>query len=300
MSHVNAPRRGAILFLPGLLLFLSSCSGTEDSGSQTAASSTAPTISPTTQPEQARFTQRDVPANGVARQVAFYFGAGGTSPECTFQHPLPSNGAPYIAMPSTRAKNTANPVQQDATLAVFEAAEVCLVGFVPNGPVTITATAPNGDVKRKSVVDKESAISGSYSYTSGYYVSPRPDDPVGTYRIVAVQGPRKAAMTVTVVPARKPTLLGVPREELSLSGFTSGQRLAMNFYGGSSTDFSSYPTDPKASYARLLPYLGTMEVRLDGNGQGVYPWPEELDKGCFGVDAAGLRKYGQVMLCTAP
>jgi len=301
MSHVKTPRRGAILFLPGVLLVLSSCSGTEDGGSGTAAPSTGPTITATTQPERATFTRRDVPANGVARQVAFFIGAGDTNPECTFPRPLPGGGTPYIAMPGTSG-TLVDPVERDATLEVFQAREVCLVGFIPNERVTITATAPNGEVERKSVIDKESTVSGiSYNYTSEYYFSPRPGDPVGRYRIVAAQGARTAAMTVTVVPARKPALFTIPGGELELSGFRSGRRLAVNFYGGSSTDLSSYPTDPTAEYARrLLPYLGTMEVRLDGNGQGVYPWPEELDKGCFGVDAAGLPKYGQRVLCTTP
>lgn len=157
-----------------------------------------------------------------------------------------------------------------------------MVGFVPRKRVMLQITSPDGDVERKTVIADESVVGGTYHYYSRYYFSRRPKDPVGAYKVVATQGGRKASITITVVPSSKPILsYSVKKREIEVSGLRPKQRLALNFYGG--RDLKSFPLDPSDIGLYLLPYLGTMQVKLDVNGQGVFTWPVDLRKGCYGV-----------------
>jgi hypothetical protein len=175
-------------------------------------------------------------------------------------------------------------------MRVFAGAELCLVGFVPNKRVALRITAPDGKVERKTVIDKEYVSDGTYHYHSDYYFSRRPKDPVGDYRVLATQGTLRASLTITLLPTAEPMMYySIQKGEIEVSGLKARQRLILNFYGGPGQS-TSFPEDPSGdSLDYLLPYLGSMNVVLDENGQGSFSWPDALRKGCYGVD---FKRYG--------
>ena len=253
------------------------------------SSTTPPTTTTTTQAESQEFERHDGPPSGIARQVSFYLGAGDTDPECYYSQPLPARNSPYLALAegSDQGGSPISP-KRNNTIEVFAGSELCLIGFVPNSRVTLRVTAPDGAVERKSVIAKEYEVAGLYHYHSDYYFRPHPKDPVGAYDVVATQGGRKASLTVTVVPSSKPKLAySVSNGEIEVSGLKPRQPLALNFYGV--RDRASLTPDPSAPGLYLLPYLGTMQVNMDVNGQRALSWPLALGVGCYGVNFRGYK-----------
>jgi hypothetical protein len=293
----DATRRSSAIGVLLIVVLVSSCagtgreplkSGTPNTTLVTGSSTTVPVTS-STQGESLRFLRRDAPPTGVARQVAFYAGAGGEDPYCQFERPLPSKSSPYLILAADVERQSTQVLpKRETTIMVFDRSEVCLVGFVPNRSVTLRVILPNGVIERHNVIDQESSLSGLYSYESDYNFGRRPIDPIGKYQVVAMQGRRKASLSITLVPRSEPTLIySLSEGKIEVSGYQRSQDLALNFYGG--RNLSSFPQVGNTS-DYLLPYLGTMNVRLDVNGQGTYPWPAALKKGCYGVDVKGYRQ----------
>jgi hypothetical protein len=263
--------------------------GAPTTSSTSTSSTTPPTTTSSTQAESLEFQRRNAPPSGIARQVSFYLGAGDADPECYYSQPLPARNSPYLALAEGSDQEGAPlPPKRNSTIEVFAGAELCLVGFVPNSKVALRVTAPDGEVERKSVIAKQYEVAGLYHYHSGYYFRPRPKDPVGAYDVVATQGGRRASFIVTVVPSSEPKLAySVSEGEIEVSGLKPRQPLALNFYGG--RDMASLKPDPSAPGLYLLPYLGTMQVNMDVNGQLALPWPVALRRGCYGVDFKGYK-----------
>ena len=72
---------------------------------------------------------------------------------------------------------------------------------------------------------------------------------------------------------------------IELSGFSPRQNIMLRFYGGTGT----YPQVAN-SQNFLLPYITTVIVKADNNGQAVYQWPgDERTRGTYGVRADDVQ-----------
>jgi hypothetical protein len=74
---------------------------------------------------------------------------------------------------------------------------------------------------------------------------------------------------------------------VALSGFPPNESIALHFYGPGPCEII---LQGQHRGNILLPYITTVSVRADQNGQATYPWPgTNADRGCFGVlaDKAG-------------
>jgi hypothetical protein len=215
------------------------------------------------------------PSESVAAQAAFFGGAGGPDTRCRYRQ-LPSTGPASLLLASGD-----NPIE------VFEAAEVCFVGFRGDRAIETQVLGPDKKLERRTHEPDEAFI-----------FSRLPSDPLGRYRIDAEQGAVRAGLVLTLVPASVPTQMVVqegagPPTVVALSGFAEHQSIAVRFYGPGPCDIILQGSNRGNV---LLPYITSVSVRADGDGQATYSWPGDPDdRGCFGVLADGVNPVQPVI-----
>ena len=220
--------------------------------------------------QQGVLQRHDAPPQGVAAQVAFFAGAGGPDVWCDPER-LRSTRAPTVMPPAG-----------GTTVEVFDMAAICFAGFSSDRLITVQVRRPDDAVKRWTQMP-----------VRGYGFAGLPDDPLGRYTVEATQGAARASLTLRLVPASQPgqqVLYGPSGSgptAVALSGFPPNGSIALHFYGPGPCETI---LQGRNRGNILLPYITTISVRADQNGQATYPWPgTNADQGCFGVlaDKAG-------------
>jgi hypothetical protein len=208
--------------------------------------------------------------------AAFFDGAGDTQ-ECFVE------GDAGVTTPSIVTSHT------DSTLRVFDPIAMCFAGFSESQPVAVQVLQPDGKIRRETL---------SAGSALEYYFEGMPTDPLGEYIFTVTQDATEASLRLRLVPAAEPSqkvVLEGPTSrptDVALSGFSPRENISLHFYGGR----GPHPQVPNTQNAQL-PYITTVVVQADDNGQATYPWPTDSEKdGCYGVRAAGVESE-QPLVC---
>ena len=151
--------------LLAVTLIVGGCGRAQRSASSTTVVPASQTTSPHAAATSGVLERRDAPPAGVAAQVAFYAGAGGST-ECTEEDFRASAGPSLTAEPHT--------VTTNHTVRVFEDIMVCPAGFAEGRSVIVEVLSPDRHTDRKTVPPGD-----------GYYFSKHPSDPLGEYQFTA-------------------------------------------------------------------------------------------------------------------
>jgi hypothetical protein len=156
------------------------------------------------------------------------------------------------------------------SLGIASPLRMCLLRFASTTPITVTIRAPTGRVERRTAP----APCPGEDCASQVDWAARPGIPLGNYDVTAVQGDLEARATVSVEPAREPSLLvigGVTDEEQRVTvrrGATVGIAIG-GFRPRQSVGLLFYHTPSQARQPKDLRFRAWTTVRTDAGGAAV-------------------------------
>lgn len=192
---------------------------------------------------------RDAPRQGALKQVELYLGGGGVR-AC----PRDDGGPAAVVVTPQWGGDRQGPVE------IGTIAHICFENFAAATAVDAMVTLPTGAVKQFRTLSPGLA-------EGGYWVwSALPDDPLGTYSVLAVQGSRRLETSFRVVAPQGPRLsivdphTGRPGATFTviLAGFGPNAVVPVDLYQYGPSDGSGSAT---VIYAR------SFSVQVDGRGR---------------------------------
>jgi hypothetical protein len=229
---------------------------------------------PTSTQSDSVLGRREQRPAGAAAFARFFAGGAGGLGSCgefdaeDFRRPTVRVPGSYSSGPSAR------PDVGEFLVGIVD--ELCLFRFAPEAPIDVSVTSPIGTVKRL-----EGCTSCPHLLWFGL-----PGDPLGTYKVTAVQGPLEATGRFDLHAAQDPTLLvaeswsnhggGVPRGStirIGVAGFRPNEIVKLLFYYAPKEDSNQGG------------YRTSVSLRMDAMGQRLYRLQTRLDdpKGFYAV-----------------
>lgn len=126
--------------------------------------------------------RHDVPPEGVERQVSF--GASGDSYCVPRAHPEIIFDRRGFSSPTPGIDGGFPPIDELGDPEIGELFSLCMAGFAPNSPITVSVTDPTGKTQVKDVAPDPNVSND----TTIWRWAPRPGDPLGRYHVKAEQG----------------------------------------------------------------------------------------------------------------
>lgn len=247
-----------------------------------SSTSTATSRQPPAKPDAPILQQRrPVPAGVFAQMLTTQGGADGSA----------CNG-PALDVTSLKEPTIAIGTDQRPNFATVEVAnpiQLCLWRFEPGSPIQVTVRYPNGRVTQ-SVGYSPCARDECYSHVNWAAI---PGDPLGDYKVTAVQGQLRAQGTVRVVAATRRNLLVVGNgvDEYQYQTFKRGQTIRVAVAGyppRSSVQLFVYYTHERALQRRttVLRFRTWIQLRIDSRGGAVYQLRTAAGDppGCYALD----------------